>query len=524
MVVNEIGRIIGTVQASSFDIILNPNELRQHPPEIGEYVVINYEQGLPDKPVLGMITNLQIVNENYLQSLIKRPDALDRLKILGDLSEGEVLVANVKVLGYKEEGNIFTPRFPPIPGSKVFRAPDPLLNDIFNIGEAHIGQLRSHDNVAVSLLLNKLVSRHFSVLAITGAGKSYSIAVLIAEIIEKVKGSVIVIDPHDDYLPLAYNPKYEDRVVVFSTSPRDDMYRLCFKYSSLSGPEFCEILRVPSGASRQQALIMETVEELEGTDWDLDDFIVEINRNNDFTEAVRTGVLNRLRIFPEQTFLMRDQETPMYDLNAPSLVKSNQISIFSLGGLGLRIQQAAVSQLLRKLFNGAFAYKNDLDVEDFIPIPVLTIIEEAHNFCGPMNKSSLNNIARIAAEGRKFGLGLGIVSQRPGRVSSDILSQCNTQIILRVVNPVDQTQIRNSAELLSEDLLADLPGLNVGEAIVVGPSLPLPAFIKIRHFDGKLGGTDIDIVNEWKKAAAAQHGIKSQKYDVKKVDYSNVDY
>ena len=87
---------------------------------------------------------------------------------------------------------------------------------------------------------------------------------------------------------------------------------------------------------------------------DLDDFIDRIEGIPDVSNSVLTGVRNRVRIFPEQSFLSRDQETPLFNLHSPSLVKPNQISIFSLGGLGLRIQQAAVSQLLRKLFNGAF--------------------------------------------------------------------------------------------------------------------------------------------------------------------------
>ena len=108
-----------------------------------------------------------------------------------------------------------------------------------------------------------------------------------------------------------------------------------------------------------------------------------------------------------------------------------------------------------------------------------------------------------------------MISQRPGRLDSDVLSQCNTQIILRIVNPFDQQQILRSSENLSEDLLNDLPALNVGEAVIVGPSLPIPALVKISKYEGKLGGKGVPITESWKTALEKQKGSarKPQKYE-----------
>ncbi len=520
---DEIGRIIGTVQTSSFEMILDPTILRDHPPEIGEYITIQYGQALPGKPVLGMITSLAIRNENYLQNLIRRPESLDRLNILGDLSEGEILTANVQVLGYLERENILLPRFPPIPGSKVTRAPKDLLEKIFQIGEAEIGIIRSHSEIPVSLDLNMLVSRHFAILAITGAGKSNSVAVLVADILRKVQGSIIIIDPHNDYFPLINHPELKDRVFIFSTEPRDHMHRLCFKYSSFGPEEICEMLRIPQTATRQRGLVIEAIDSLED-DWDLETLHKAIKECGDFPKNVRFSVLNRLKIFPERVFLTKTQETPIYDVSSPSLVKPNQVSIFALGGIGLRTQQAAVAQLLQKVFYGAYLNRSSPDEPGAIPVPILTVIEEAHNFCGAKGGPAISPISKIVSEGRKFGVGLGIVSQRPGKINSDVLSQCNTQFIMRIVNPIDQRQIRESVEAISEELIDDLPGLNKGEAIIVGPSLPLPALVKIHRFEGDLGGSDIDIVGEWRSAAKNRPVQRVPKYDHQKVDYQNVDY
>ena len=86
---------------------------------------------------------------------------------------------------------------------------------------------------------------------------------------------------------------------------------------------------------------------------------------------------------------------------------------------------------------------------------------------------------------------------------------------MRIVNPYDQQQILRSSESLSDDLLNDLPALNVGEAVIVGPSLPIPALVKIATFDGKLGGKGVEITASWKEALEKQKRTarKPQKYE-----------
>ena len=93
-----------------------------------------------------------------------------------------------------------------------------------------------------------------------------------------------------------------------------------------------------------------------------------------------------------------------------------------------------------------------------------------------------------------------LISQRPSKVDPDALSQCNSQIILRVSNPMDQRAIMESSERLSESLLRDLPGLNVGEAIIVGEVTKVPVMVKIRSRRTREGGADINILTKLKQA------------------------
>ncbi|MEM2791065.1 MAG: ATP-binding protein, partial [Thermofilaceae archaeon] len=109
-------------------------------------------------------------------------------------------------------------------------------------------------------------------------------------------------------------------------------------------------------------------------------------------------------------------------------------------------------------------------------------------------------IKTIASEGRKFGVFLILVTQRPSRIDADALSQCNSQIILRITNPYDQRAVAEASERLGEELMRDLPGLNVGEAIIVGELTRVPVIVKVRRRLTREGGADIDLVSELRRA------------------------
>ena len=133
--------------------------------------------------------------------------------------------------------------------------------------------------------------------------------------------------------------------------------------------------------------------------------------------------------------------------------------------------------------------------------PVFLFVEEAHRVI-PAKRSTLSSssIVRVAREGRKFGVFLTIISQRPSSVDPDVLSMCQSMIVMKTVNPSDQRAIRNAAEKMSEDLLSDLPGLNVGEAVIVGEIVKAPALVRISGRRSAEGGSDIDVVAELRRA------------------------
>ncbi|MGC9189765.1 MAG: ATP-binding protein, partial [Conexivisphaera sp.] len=105
--------------------------------------------------------------------------------------------------------------------------------------------------------------------------------------------------------------------------------------------------------------------------------------------------------------------------------------------------------------------------------------------------------ARIAREGRKFGVSLVIVSQRPQRLDQDVLSQMGSLAVGRLLNQRDRSFVQDSSEFLTEEMTGYLPDLNPGEAILVGQWVKLPAMVKVDRVEEKLVGMDVDAVGEW---------------------------
>jgi hypothetical protein len=188
------------------------------------------------------------------------------------------------------------------------------------------------------------------------------------------------------------------------------------------------------------------------------------------------------------------------DFTRPSieeLAKSGQLSIIDLSEfIRLNEKQILVTFFARKLFNQRH--------EGRIP-PFILVIEEAHQFC-PEGEKRQHSISRgiietIAREGRKFHASLVLISQRPIQLSTTALSQCNTHILLRIVNPYDLQHIAQSSEAITSDMMKTLPSLQVGEAVITGNATNHPLFVQVRQRKSKecerLGMSFEDAINSF---------------------------
>jgi hypothetical protein len=166
-------------------------------------------------------------------------------------------------------------------------------------------------------------------------------------------------------------------------------------------------------------------------------------------------------------------------------------------------------------------YEHRANLSNRIP-PFLALIEEAHTFIpsareGISDVPSLETIRKLITEGRKFGTGLLLVTQRPSRVDETVLSQCNSFLILRLVNPRDQAFVKQIMENLSEQDSRMLPGFGPGQGIISGQAVRFPLLVKIK-MDEDLMFSDLGDekflkqAREWKpdKSAAVRASAASR--------------
>lgn len=160
------------------------------------------------------------------------------------------------------------------------------------------------------------------------------------------------------------------------------------------------------------------------------------------------------------------------------LVRYGGVSVVSLAGYTGDFQATIYNIIADELFEAR--------VRGDLKLPLLLLLEEAHNFAPAQantlaERRAITTTKQIAQEGRKFGVGIILISQRPSRLDETTLSQCNSYIIMRMVNPADQNYIRKVIETLGEDEARMLPDLDVGEALLSGQLINFPVLVRIKE-------------------------------------------
>lgn len=179
----------------------------------------------------------------------------------------------------------------------------------------------------------------------------------------------------------------------------------------------------------------------------------------------------------------------------------DNITIIDLSGIPFEVLSIVVSLISRLVFDFCFYYKAVKTGTD--EVPVLLVLEEAHNYIpqseGAKYYSVKKSIERIAKEGRKYGLSLMIVSQRPSEISETIFSQCNNFVAMRLTNPTDQQYVKRLMPDNVSAITDTLPVLEKQEALIIGDSIPIPTIVRIKDLTDKPDSKDILFRTEWKK-------------------------
>lgn len=185
-------------------------------------------------------------------------------------------------------------------------------------------------------------------------------------------------------------------------------------------------------------------------------------------------------------------------------VDKSNVTIIDLSGIPFEVLSITVSLVSRLLFDFAFHYSKIQHAKGLLnEIPFILVCEEAHNYIPRAQsieyRASRQSIERIAKEGRKYGLGLMVVSQRPSEVSETIYSQCSNFIALRLTNINDQNYIKSLLPDGSSGLTDLLPSLGQGQAIVVGDSVIMPSIVQLPKPNPSPQSASVDVYDEWGK-------------------------
>ncbi|MEO7602714.1 MAG: DUF87 domain-containing protein [Sphingomicrobium sp.] len=425
--------------------------------------------------------------------------------------EGE-LIANVDFLGEGDKDS--TGRLTnfrrgvtryPIPGSAVLAVATDDLRAIFAASdEPHIevGTVYPTDDIRGALYVDPMLSKHFAILGSTGTGKSTAVALILHRISQlSPEGHIVMIDPHGEY-----SAAFKGCGEIFNVD------NLQLPYWLMNFEEHCEVYLTTQGADRQRdADILAKcllAARTKGKDMtklgkvtvdspipylltDLNTILVnemgKLDRAGDTQPFQRLKTkLDELRADPRYTFmfsgmLVSDSMSSFIARLFRMPSQGRPISIVDVSGVPSEITSVVVSVLARMVFDYALWSRTEAQR------PLLLVCEEAHRYV-PKDENSGQQavrkiLERIAKEGRKYGVSLGLITQRPSDLAEGVLSQCGTILAMRLNNDRDQACVRAAMPEGARGFLDAIPALRNRECIVCGEGVAIPIRIRFDELE-----------------------------------------
>jgi len=400
-----------------------------------------------------------------------------------------------------------------------------------------VGALTTHPSIKVSLHASNLFGRHLAILGQTGSGKSWAVASIVQKAVaEMPKAHIIILDLHGEY---CWKGEDGSKHYAFADAivRHVDARDLEIPYWLMTFAELCDLLIEHSdfSAHNQVAAFREILQVLRTAEgdrlglarttldtpvyFDLMEVREEIEKKNTKVPAKKQGEFKDGPLTGKfENFLMR-LNSKLGDNRYDFLLKPKKrnrstslsgllrdfvglagpkvpVTVIDLSSVPFDVRPTVAAQIGRLAFE--FNYWNP----KYREFPILLMCEEAHAYIPRASESqfagSRKSMERIAKEGRKYGVGLGVVSQRPHEVSETVLAQCGTFICMRITNPDDQAYVRSLVPESEGDLVSVLAGLGRGEALVLGEAVALPTRLQFERPIPAPNSDDIDFYKNWK--------------------------
>jgi uncharacterized protein len=426
----------------------------------------------------------------------------------------------------------------PTPGAKVYAVGLGEINAIFSKFreyEFFIGQLASHKDYHLSLDPRALFGRHFAILGQSGSGKSWTVTSLIQHTIKAMPNAhIIMLDLHGEYC-------WKDGQGMVQSAFAEDVVQYVdatemeIPYWMMTYAELVDLFidREDKGATLQMSFMREILQQLKRKEakrlglasvsidtpiyFNLAELYMQFKTANeerkDFGKAVGAlfGQFDEFLIRMQSRlndvrydFLLkpkkRNNSESMADLLRQFVglgFKPAKITVIDLSSVPTDVRPSVSAQVGRLAYE--FNYWNPRRRE----FPITLICEEAHAYIprdkGGQFEGTKKMMERIAKEGRKYGVSIGVVSQRPTELSETMLAQCSSFICLRTTNPDDQAYIKGLVPEAEGDLTDILTSLGRGEALVLGEAAPLPTRVQIYRPNPEPKSNDVDYFTGWRE-------------------------
>lgn len=384
----------------------------------------------------------------------------------------------------------------PTPGDSVYPVSTDDMKQMYAADDRpniEVGNVYPTKNVRGALFIDAMLGKHFALLGSTGTGKSTSAALILHKICERApQGHIVMIDPHGEY-----SAAFKTNGALF------DVTNLQMPYWLMNFEEHCEVFLTTSGNERQrdadifakcllaararhraaEGIAKLTVDA--PIPYLLSDLLANINaemgkldKANDNAPYMRLKTkVEEIRNDPRYTFMFSGMMVA--DSMAEFLSRifrlpgdGKPISIIDVSGVPSDITSVVVAVLARMVFDYAIWSRHEPQR------PILLVCEEAHRYV-PSERTAHNSsvgkiLGRIAKEGRKYGVSLGLITQRPSDLAEGVLSQCGTIIAMRLNNERDQAFVKAAMPEGARGFLDTIPALRNRECIMCGEGVAIP--------------------------------------------------
>ena len=403
-----------------------------------------------------------------------------------------------------------------------------------------IGKYTMSDNSVTNLDGNKFFQRHAVIVGGTGSGKSWTVANILEKATALKSVNIVIFDIHGEYTPLKDLPNASLLKIAGPGESASDSQLVFLPYWLLSYEEMAAMLldRSDTNAPNQSRALFDLIlKEKQTTVHQQGDLSTEANLTVESPVPYKiTDVLNELkRLDTEMVQGARsEKQGPLngkmtrFIQRLESKISDKRLNFLFSDDTSLQ-NYDWLAKLIEKLLG--FGNGNGVKIIDFSEVPsdILPLItgligrliftvqqwtdadvrhpiaifcDEAHLYLpvsadDSMDERGLRNFERIAKEGRKYGVSLVVISQRPADVSKTILSQCGNFIAMRLTNPEDQNVIRRLFPDSLGDFAEMLPILDVGEGLVVGDASLLPSRVVLDKPKIQPNSSTVDFWDKW---------------------------